>query len=447
MSQRTKMIAEIWGYRGWNVTSVTYERPDGRIVTPIEGFFLPADVKIVLHVERRWTSRCANCGAIMSKVHEQLKARRWRDLPWAGREAEIEYAPVRVACTVCKTTNVELLAWAGTPISVRRSATSSIWALETASMPVQHVAALHGLDWGTVHRAELHALERWDKTRKPPPLRHVGIDEKYLGRRNKLAADFVTIVSNVETGEPIWIGYGRSEKTVAQWLTTLTAEQKTAIKLAVMDMHLPFANAIRNDPALKHVAIVHDPFHVMKRATEALDEMRRAAFFRAGPEMRRIGRGTRWLVLRAWEKCSEPDQAKLKELLSHNQLLARAYQIKEELREVLRAPDRESMALGLDRIARRTERRCHVPLRKLHDSLEGHRAAILALGEHRPAAGRVEALNNNWESLVRRGRGYRNHDQLLLKLRFMTVNPIRSDDGIKRFLALGLQPPPSRKAA
>ena len=96
-------------------------------------------------------------------------------------------------------------------------------------MPVQHVAALHGLDWGTVHRAELHALERWDKTRKPPPLRHVGIDEKYLGRRNKLAADFVTIVSNVETGEPLWIGYGRSEKTVAQWLTTLTAEQKTAV--------------------------------------------------------------------------------------------------------------------------------------------------------------------------------------------------------------------------
>ena len=52
-------------------------------------------------------------------------------------------------------------------------------------------------------------------------------------------------------------------------------------------------------------------------------------------------------------------------------------------------------------------------------------------------------LNNNWESLVRRGRGYRNHDHLLLKLRFMTANPIRSDDGIKRFLALGLQPPPS----
>jgi hypothetical protein len=36
---------------------------------------------------------------------------------------------------------------------------------------------------------------------------------------------------------------------------------------------------------------------------------------------------------------------------------------------------------------------------------------------------------------------------LLLKLRFMVANPIRKEDGIKRFLALGLQPPPAKAAA
>jgi len=76
-----------------------------------------------------------------------------------------------------------------------------------------------------------------------------------------------------------------------------------------------------------------------------------------------------------------------------------------------------------------------------------HRPGIQALADHRPAAGRVEALNNNWETLVRRGRGYRDHAYLLLKLRFMVANPIRKEDGVKRFLALGLQPPPARAAA
>ncbi len=48
---------------------------------------------------------------------------------------------------------------------------------------------------------------------------------------------------------------------------------------------------------------------------------------------------------------------------------------------------------------------------------------------------------------MRRGRGYRDHAYLLLKLRFMVANPIRDEDGVKRFLALGLTPPPGRVAA
>lgn len=55
---------------------------------------------------------------------------------------------------------------------------------------------------------------------------------------------------------------------------------------------------------------------------------------------------------------------------------------------------------------------------------------------HHPHTGRIEALNNNWEALVRRARGYRDHQYLLLKLRFMTANPVRTEDGAKRFLAL-----------
>lgn len=73
-------------------------------------------------------------------------------------------------------------------------------------MPVMHVAALHGLSWLTVRRAEEHAIARWELTRPAVPLRHVGVDEKWLGRRHHLDHKYVTIVSNLETGEPLWIG-------------------------------------------------------------------------------------------------------------------------------------------------------------------------------------------------------------------------------------------------
>jgi transposase len=184
----------------------------------------------------------------------------------------------------------------------------------------------------------------------------------------------------------------------------------------------------------------------MKRAGEAITELRRMIFFRASLELREVGRGTRWLVLRAWDRTSDSDKQRLHRLFSYNGKLARAYQVVEELREVLKAPDKESMETGLRHVLYRTEKRTNVPMRKLHVSLKNHFDAIVALGEHHPPTGRIEALNGNWETLVRRGRGYRNHDYLLRKLRFLTANPVRNRQGVLRFLALGL-PSPVQEAA
>lgn len=89
MSQRTKILAEIWGYRGWLVKAVRYEK-DGVPVTPVAGV-VPWGAAIILQVERRWTMRCCHCDAIGGRLHERLPSRRWRDLDWAGRPAFIEY--------------------------------------------------------------------------------------------------------------------------------------------------------------------------------------------------------------------------------------------------------------------------------------------------------------------------------------------------------------------
>jgi hypothetical protein len=66
-------------------------------------------------------------------------------------------------------------------------------------------------------RVEVCAIERWDATRPPEVLQQVGVDEKWLGRRHRRPEKFVTIVSNLETGIPLWIGYGRGEDTLAGW--------------------------------------------------------------------------------------------------------------------------------------------------------------------------------------------------------------------------------------
>jgi transposase len=441
MSQRTKILSQIAGFRGWKVVETRWENAAGQPIEPVAGYDVPTDAVLVLVMGRRWAPRCSKCLAICPRTcHENCDTRRWVDLPWAGRRAVIEYPPIRVNCPRCDAHPVELLGWAEPKQRQTRRLQQHL-ALDAFSMPLVHVATKYGLSWHTIRRAELSAIERWERTRERPPLTQVGVDEKYLGRRNKRQKKYVTIVSNLATGEPIWIGYGRGEETLARYLQTLTTEEKSDIELFAMDMHAPFRKAIAGDPALKHAVVVHDPFHIMKRAGEALTELRREVFFRAGTELRAVGRGTRWMVLKAWERTSDNEKATLHQLFSLNTKLARAYQVVDELRVVLRAPDDTTMAEGMWHVLCRTRRRANVPMRKLHDSLAQHMPGILALGAHRPPTGRIEALNNNWETLVRRARGYRNHEYLLAKLRFITANPVATDKGILRFLALGLTPP------
>src|SRR5439155_23077866 len=149
-------------------------------------------------------------------------------------------------------------------------------AMQCASAPVLHVAAAHGLSWQTVHRAQMQALARWQATRAEPPLEMVGVDEKWLGRRLGRKFGYITIVSNLATGEPVWIGRGRDHTALANWIATLSPEQKARIRLFAMDMHEPFRKALQLDPVLASVPVVHDPFHITKRALEALNDVRKS---------------------------------------------------------------------------------------------------------------------------------------------------------------------------
>jgi transposase len=445
MGQLKKFITHVLGFDGWSVADWYWETADGVRFTPISPFFVRPGARLRFVVKRRWMGRCSDCCRRCRRVHEHGKARTWLDLPWCAHPVLLECAPDRLWCPHCGRACVELLPWADRYQRETRRLQQHV-ALAAQSMPTSHAAVLYGLGWHTVRRAERGALARWLETRVPVPLCMVGIDEKYLGRRHSFEDSFVTIVSNLETGEPIWIGFGRRQATVERWLATLSAEDKSAIKLFAMDMHRPFLEAIRNDQQLQHAATVHDVFHVIKRANDALDELRRETFFRAGPELRAVGRGKRWLYLKTWERCSEEQQQELKRFLAGNGKLARARQVVDELRGVLHAPDRLSMSIGLNHVLTRIAKRANVPMRKLHDSLLSHYLEIVTLGEHHPPTGRIEALNNNWETLLRQARGYRDLDYLLLKLRFAIANPVRTEEGIRRFLALGL-PTPYRKAA
>ena len=77
MSQRTAILTQIVGIRGWKVASQHWESKDGGAVKAVAGYDVPADARLGLVVERRWTLRCSMCLAIGATCHEKFKSRRW----------------------------------------------------------------------------------------------------------------------------------------------------------------------------------------------------------------------------------------------------------------------------------------------------------------------------------------------------------------------------------
>ena len=126
-------------------------------------------------------------------------------------------------------------------------------------------------------------------------MRQLGVDEIHLGKKEK----FLTVASNLESGEPLWFGRERKKETLDGFFQQeLTARQRKGIEAACVDMWLPWRQSIEQwAPGCR---IIYDKFHIMQHANRAVDEVRRAEFFRKGGPMRGLVKGKRWLLLTRW---------------------------------------------------------------------------------------------------------------------------------------------------
>ena len=166
---------------------------------------------------------------------------------------------------------------------------------------------------------------------------------------------------------------------------------------------------------------MYDKFHVLRHASDALDETRRAEFFRQGGEARGLIRGKRWLLLRRWAHLDDEERETLRRLFAVNRRLAKAYLLKEQLAHLwtytYEGAARRFLTNWL--LALRWQR---LPaFQKLARMLMQHLEGILNYCHEKVPFGKVEAINGNIRAMLRRGRGYRDHEYLLLKVQKATA--------------------------
>ena len=366
--------------------------------------------RLKLWVRRKRANKslvCSGCGKPTGEIVASYE-REVRDLPCFEYLTTVVVELYRLRCPDCgvKAERVPLLP-SKAPFS-QRFEDAVGQACESAA--ASRVARQFGLAASTVRAIDQRYLKRWAATRRKPALRQMGVDEIFVGKKQK----FITVVSNLETAEPLWFGVERKKETLDEFFAKqLSPFQRGAVQAACVDMWEPFKQSITE--WLPNCRIIYDKFHIMKHASAAVDEIRRAEFFRKGGQARELVKGKRWLLLTRWVHLTVRKKQQLNELFALNRRIMKAYLLKESLDRLWSYHYEGSMMRYLKSWIDQLRWQRLKPMEKLADLLLRHLEGILNYCRTKIPLGVVEAVNGNIKALLRRGRGYRNLNYLLLK--------------------------------
>lgn len=334
-----------------------------------------------------------------------------RCLDAAGWRIYVQFERWRVYCPRCRAVFVEHLDWLAKNPRYTKGFARRVGYL-CREMTNKAVADSELLHHSTVKDLDkLYMQEQVEKAGVPAP-RAIGVDEIYIRK-----GQFRVVVSDLERGRPIWVGgTGHKEVDLDAFFTFLGAKKSKKIKLAVMDMWVPFRNSVkRNVPEAK---IIYDKFHIMQQLSKAMDEVRRQEYKRLLGKDRSFLKGQRYTLLSRRENLTLSGRQSLKKLLSLNKRLNKAYLLKEsfgQLWEYKRAGwalaffKKWKEALKWQRLA---------PYEKFAKMIERHWSGLMAYceEENKPPMGMVEGLNNKIKVLMRKAYGYRDDEYLYLKI-------------------------------
>ena len=356
---------------------------------------------------------CSGCGRKFTDAHDS-RERAVRDLRWSIFQATVHIEVYRVKCPECgvRIEKVPLLP-SKAPFS-KRFEDAVGQACESAS--ARQVARRMGLSESTVRAIDLRCLERWDAKRRQPPLQQIGVDEIYRGKKDK----FLTVVCDLQTAEPLWFGPERKKETLDEYFRTqLVSRQRKRIEAACVDMWEPFRLSI--EQWAPQCQIVYDKFHIMQHANDAIDEVRKAEFFRQGPKKRGLIKGKKWLLMSRWKNLMPAHRGELNRVFELNRRVFKAYLLKESLEGLWNYRYRGAMLNYLNRWMDQLKWQRLAPFEKLAATLLKHVDSIANYCETKVRFGVVEAVNGNIRMLINRGRGYKNLRYLLLKTKRIAV--------------------------
>jgi transposase len=231
---------------------------------------------------------------------------RWRHLGLGATRLFLEAEIRQLACRRCQPVRTEAAPWARPDARFTRDFEDVVayLAQRTDKTTITGCCAAPGRPWPIVVRVVAADLDQ----ARLDDLYQVGIDE--VSYRN--GHRYLTVVADHDRhGAVVWVGEGKSGATFERFFDQLGAERTSRLRAVSVDLHGAYARGA--GARAPQARVCADPFHVVKLANHAIDEVPR----------------TEW---------NATQQQTLDRLRRARHVLVRAWALKEELRDLYRLP-------------------------------------------------------------------------------------------------------------
>ena len=379
-----------------------------------------------VHVRRR-ASRpdCERCGGPLWSDGERLVE--LVDLPAFGRAVVLVWHKRRWRCggSECAAGTVTEQDPAIAPPRERLTTRAGRWAVRQAGRgrTVGEVATELGCSWHPVNGS----VRRWGEALLEADVARIGdtqalgLDEHLMWKRGQFRRKaWATSIVDVGQGQLLDIVPGRTAEAPVRWLLAQPPGWRAGIAWAALDLSGPYRAAF--DTALPHAKQVADPFHVVRLANKALDEVRRRV---QNQTMGHRGRKddplyrARKLLVSGSERITDNGQVKLRGLLEagdpHGEV-RNAWHAKETLRSIYRITDPQ---LGAETVTQLADEFCDpwLPeeINQLGRTLHRWRAQISNWHKARVTNAATEAANNLIKRIKRVAFGFTNFNNYRIR--------------------------------
>jgi transposase len=379
--------------------------------------------ELVVSVRPVWRERdrCGVCRRWCPRYDRGSGRRRWRSLDLGTTIVFLEAEAPRVRC-VQHGVVVAAVPWARHGAGHTREFDQQVAWLATQCSKTA-ITQLMRIAWRTVGSiiARVWADIEDESGDRLDGVRRIGIDEISY-RRGCL---YLTVVVCHDSGRLLWAAPGRDRATLRAFFDQLGPERSAQITHVSADQADWIVQVLAQ--RCPDAALCADPFHVVKWATEALDEVRRQAWNdarRGGPTIskghgRRDAAGDAGRLRRArYALWKNPDNLtanqrdKLAWIAKTDPRLYRAYLLKEGLRYVF-AVKGQAGKRALERWLA-WARRCRIPaFVHLAKRITAIRARIDATLEHELSNALIESVNTKIRLLTRIAFGFRSASALI----------------------------------